>query len=281
MSTSLRINPINNSSTTSSDRQPYLQQFHVAGYCIIDDIYDPAELDAIEGFFEEFKRSGPSIFQGGVRYEEVDKTQRQVRAMHPHRHSEQALQWALNERVLEVLEALFGNAPLLAQTMYYYKPPGSKGQAMHQDNFFLLAKPTTCIAAWTPLDDAEVENGCLYVAPGSQHCEIFCPEGDAPAWMDYGESHIRPFPRDFKPVPVPVKRGQTMFFGGQLIHGSGPNRHPSRSRRTFIGHYVNEASEQISNFYHPVLDRHGKIVSSVAEATGGGACGDDIGGGYH
>jgi phytanoyl-CoA hydroxylase len=258
-----------------------LRQFQTAGYCIVDNLYGSGDLDAIEEFFEEFKRSGPSIFDGAVRYEEVDKTQRQVRAMHPHRHSERVLRWALQKELLNVLSVLLGKAPLLAQTMYYFKPPGSRGQGMHQDNFYLQAQPATCIAAWTPLDDSEIENGCLYVAPGSQHCDIFCPEGDAMPWMEYGDSHIRPFPRDFKPVPVPVKRGQTMFFGGQLIHGSGPNRHPTCSRRTFIGHYVDEASEQLSQFYFPVLDRNGQVVSDVAQTVGGGPCGDGIGGGYH
>ena len=48
--------------------------------------------------------------------------------------------------VASVLGTLLGRAPLLAQTMYYFKPPGGKGQGMHQDNFYLLAAPATCIA---------------------------------------------------------------------------------------------------------------------------------------
>ena len=116
---------------------------------------------------------------------------------------------------------------------------------------------------------------------GSHRSDIFCPEGEAAGWMEYGDSHVRPFPRAFKPVPVPVKRGQTLFFGGQLIHGSGPNRHPSRSRRTFIGHYIDAASEEVSRFYHPVINREGRVVSSIGTATGGGPCGDGAGGGLH
>jgi phytanoyl-CoA hydroxylase len=257
-----------------------LTTFHELGYCIVDDLFDESELRDVEAFFEEYKNCGEAVFDGGSRYEEIDKTQRQVRAMHPHRYSNKALGWALNPRVLEVLEVLLGKPPLLAQTMYYFKPPGSSGQGMHQDNFYLLAAPATCIAAWTPIDDSEVENGCLHVAPRSQTSAIICPETKGNWWMGYG-SHISPFPREFRPVPVPVKRGQTMFFGGQLIHGSGPNRHPTRSRRTFIGHYVDEASEELSKFYHPVLDRHGKTVSHVREAVGGGPCGDGFGGGVH
>lgn len=258
-----------------------LEDFRQRGFCVVDDLYAGSELDEIEAFFEDYKNCGETVFDGGKDFTALDKSKQQVRAMHPHRYSETALGWALNVNIMEVLEELFQGPPLLAQTMYYFKPPGSKGQGMHQDNFYLMAKPGTCIAAWTPIDDAEVDNGCLYVAPGSHRGDIYCPSTDSGAWMNYGDSHIRPFPREFEAQPLPVRRGQTLFFGGHLIHGSGPNRHPSRSRRTFIGHYVDVASKELSKFYHPVLDRRGEPVSHVGEVMGGGPCGDGIGGGYH
>jgi len=251
-----------------------LRQFRDDGYCVVEGLFSPEEIAAIEVFFEEFKQNGAAIYDGTSRYEEVDKTKRQVRAMHPHRHSRQALTWALQPRVMEVLAALLGRPALLAQTMYYFKPPGAKGQGMHQDNFYLLAAPATCIAAWTAIDAATLDNGCLYVVPGSHRHDIHCPAGEAEAWLSYGDSHIKPFPRDAKPVPVEVPRGATMFFGGNLIHGSGPNRTTDRSRRTFIGHYIDEASDRVAEFYHPVLNARGEVVSNIAIPQGGGPCGD-------
>lgn len=274
------MSPASTSSPLITNEQ--VAAYHDHGYCAVDGLFAEAELAAIEAFFEDYKKRGDAVFDSGQTFAEVDKTKRQVRAMHPHRYSELACSWGLHPKIVEVLEVLFGRPPLLAQTMYYFKPPGSRGQGMHQDNFYLQALPSTCIAAWTPVDDAELENGCLYVAPGSHRSEVFCPEsGQAKAWMEYGDSHIRPFPRQFAPVPLPVKRGQTLFFSAQLIHGSGPNRHPVRSRRTFIGHYVDEASAELSKFYHPVLDRDGRAVSHVAAGEGGGPCGDGLGGGIH
>jgi ectoine hydroxylase-related dioxygenase (phytanoyl-CoA dioxygenase family) len=251
-----------------------LRQFRDDGYCVVEGLFPAEEIDAIESFFEEFKQNGAAIYDGTSRYEEVDKTKRQVRAMHPHRHSRQAQAWALQPRVMDVLAALLERPALLAQTMYYFKPPGAKGQGMHQDNFYLLAAPATCIAAWTAIDAATLDNGCLYVVPGSHRHDIHCPAGEAEAWHSYGDSHIKPFPRDAKPVPVEVPRGATMFFGGNLIHGSGPNRTADRSRRTFIGHYIDEASDQVAEFYHPVLNARGEVVSSIAIPEGGGPCGD-------
>lgn len=251
-----------------------VRQFRDDGYCVVEGLFSPGQIADIEAFFEEFKKNGPAIYDGKDRLEDVDKTKRQVRAMHPHRYSSRAQEWALEPCVLAVLETLLGRPPLLAQTMYYFKPPGAKGQGMHQDNFYLLAAPATCIAAWTAIDAATLDNGCLYVAPGSHRHDIHCPTDASDAWMSYGDSHIKPFPRDVKPVPVEVPRGATMFFGGNLIHGSGPNRTTDRSRRTFIGHYIDEASDQVAGFYHPVLNARGEVVSSVAIPEGGGPCGD-------
>lgn len=255
-----------------------VEQFHRLGFCVVPQLFSEEEIAAIEHFFELFKTNGMAIYDGQQKFDDVDPKQRQLRAMHPHRYSEQAKAWALHPKVLEVLEVLLGQAPLLAQTMYYFKPPGARGQAMHQDNFYLLAAPATCIAAWTAIDSATTDNGCLWVVPGSNAHAIHCPEaGDHETWNHYGDSHIKPFPRETKPIPVPVPRGSTMFFGGQLIHGSGPNRTPDTARRTFIGHYVSESTESLSRFYHPILNGRGETVSGIVENISGGPCGGSAG----
>ena len=166
--------------------------------------------------------------------------------------------------------------------MYYYKPPGARGQGMHQDNFYLLAKPAACIGTWTAIDSADIDNGCLWVSPGSNQEDLICPSKSDPSrWLNYGDSHIDKFPRDRKPIPVPVPRGSTMFFSGHLIHGSGPNRTAGRWRRSFIGHYIDGASEEVAKFYHPVLDMRGQPVGDIAIPSGGGPCGDGWLGAVH
>jgi len=275
-----------------TDTRSLREAYETHGYCIADGVYTEEQLSEIEVFFEDFKNaeahfdgisSGDS--PGAIpRYTEAYKTKRQVRALHPHRFHHEAVKWFIEPRAARVLEALLGKPPLGAQTMYYYKPPGSKGQGMHQDNIYLLAQPAVCIAAWTPIDDADLDNGCLYLAPGSHRKPILCPDKDAAEvdrWMSYGDSHITKWPQDCEAVPVPVKRGQTMFFHGHLIHGSGPNRTRDRYRRTFIGHYCDEATESMATFYHPVLNMRGEVVSSVAVHAGGGPCDEGWRGAVH
>jgi ectoine hydroxylase-related dioxygenase (phytanoyl-CoA dioxygenase family) len=251
------------------------EHFRKDGYCLVPNLFTPAQIGEMEAFFENYKSRGAPVFDAGSSYEEIDITKRQLRAMHPHRYSEQVLKWFLNPNVAAVLETLLGKAPLGVQTMYYFKPPGARGQGMHQDNFYLLARPATCIAAWTAIDDSTIDNGCLWVVPGSNQDAIVCPsEEKEEKWLSYGDSHITKFPHDKKPVPVEVPRGSTLFFGGNLIHGSGPNRTKDKSRRAFIGHYISEASDEVARFYHPVLNMRGQVISHLGIPAGGGPCGD-------
>jgi phytanoyl-CoA hydroxylase len=64
----------------------------------------------------------------------------------------------LHPQVFAVLTDLYGEEPLAAQSMFYFKPPQSRGQVLHQDNYYLKVETGTCIAAWTAIDVADPDN---------------------------------------------------------------------------------------------------------------------------
>ena len=254
------------------------EQYDQEGYCVVDNVYSGVELDEMETFFEDFKNRDHNAFGNAIstdegweenytfNFSEIDPSKELLRAMHPHRFSQKVKKWYLHPKIGFILMNLLGCPALGAQTMYYYKPPQSVGQGMHQDNFYLLSTPATCIAAWTPIDDTDEENGCLKVVRGSQNTKILCPprEGETNVIAEMVErSEI---------VPIYMQRGQTLFFNGQLIHGSSPNKSLTRSRRTFIGHYVDSMTERLAKFYHPILDMDGNKVSNILVDRSGGPC---------
>ncbi len=252
-------------------------QFDEQGFCLGDGIYDERELREMETFFESFRASGKAAFDGGRQYEQINPAQDLLRAMFPHRHDRRVLDWYLHPRLARMLEVLFGGPPLAAQSMYYYKPPGSVGQGMHQDDFYLKTRPARCIAAWTVLDDTDEENGCLRVVPSSHREGLVCP--DAEHWQDVDHRVNGRINADYltnqTTIPIPMRRGQTLFFGGHLIHGSEANRSATRCRRTFIGHYVDQDTTSHSEYYHPLLGMDGREVSGPEATPGGGACEGD------
>jgi phytanoyl-CoA hydroxylase len=142
--------------------------------------------------------------------------------------------------------------------MLYFKPPGARGQALHQDQFYLRVQPGTCIAAWMALDDCDEENGCLQVVEGSHHWDVLCtiPADTTQSFTDV----TVPLPEGVKPTPVIMKAGDVLFFNGSLVHGSFANRTTDRFRRSLIGHYIVGEAKKVGEFYHPVLRMDGSQV---------------------
>ena len=160
--------------------------------------------------------------------------------------------------------------PIAAQSMFYWKPPKARGQALHQDNFYLRVHPGTCIAAWAPLDDCDAENGCLIITPGSHG--FVCPEEAEPT-ISFTK-HFVPVPQGLAKVPGMIKAGDVLFFGGNLIHGSYPNQSVTRFIRTFIAHYVGVSAEEIARFYKPLYRRDGSEILTQDTPKDGGPCGE-------
>ena len=57
--------------------------------------------------------------------------------------------------------------PKLLQSMYIFKQPHIGGEVTcHQDSTFLYTDPMTVVGFWVALEDATLENGCLWAQPG-------------------------------------------------------------------------------------------------------------------
>ena len=136
-----------------------------------------------------------------------------------------------------------------AQSMFYFKPPTARGQALHQDNIFLQAHPETCIAAWIAIDDCDGENGGLRVVPGSHRYEIICPD-EADPDESFTSTEIT-LPEGMSTVQTELAAGDILFFHGSMVHGSGPNRSSDRFRRSLIFHYVPVDSTEIATVLQP------------------------------
>jgi len=258
-----------------------VRSFIKDGFVIARQFFSTEDVELISSEVTRLHRDNlelPGCFKRLATDDATDPLQAYPRMMHPHRHSSVLHSFLLQQRLGVALEQLLGEPPIAAQSMFYWKPPGARGQALHQDNFYLKVHPGTCLAAWVAIDPADRENGGLNVVPGSHDMDLFCPEEADPEVS---------FTREFVPVPsglVPVSpnlaAGDVLFFGGNLIHGSEPNRTSDRFRRSFICHYLGESARELSRWYRPIYRFDGTEVS-VDDATGGGPCGDVVVAGPH
>jgi len=187
--------------------------------------------------------------------------------MHPHRFNDVSKKYMLHPPVMDILTDLYEEEALAAQSMFYYKPPGSRGQALHQDNFYLKVEPGNCIAAWTAVDAADEENGGLLIVPKTNEYEIVCPEL-SDAKESFTTHFVKP-PKEQKPIPAIMDKGDVLFFNGNLIHGSYRNKSKDRFRRAFISHYANESATHISEHYRPLYHADGTVADLLASEDGG------------
>ena len=151
----------------------------------------------------------------------------------PHRWDPVSHSWMLEPRLNECLTGLLGREPYAVQTMVYFKPAGSRGQALHQDNYYLRAQPGTCMAAWMALDPCDEANGCMQVVPGSHPWDILCTE-TADTTVSFTDVTV-PLPPGAQPQSVVMDAGDVLFFNGSIVHGSFPNQTTDRFRRSLVG----------------------------------------------
>ncbi len=143
---------------------------------------------------------------------------------------------------VEVTTKVIGPNVKCMQSMLFIKASGKPGQAWHQDEFFIPTRDRSLVGGWIALDDATVENGCLWVIPGSHKSGIIWPSKrhDDRRFDCTGEAQF-PY-EDSDAVPVEVKAGSIVFFNGYLLHRSLPNRAKGAYRRALVNHYMSAES---------------------------------------
>ncbi len=145
---------------------------------------------------------------------------------------------------LPQLAALAGDLelaePLLLQSMYIFKQPRIGGEVgWHQDSTFLFTEPLSVTGLWFALEDATLENGCLWALPGGHAGplrerwrrtgnKLVMEQLDATPWDESGA------------VPLEVPKGSLVVLHGKLPHGSAPNR-SARSRHAYTLHLIDGA----------------------------------------
>jgi len=126
----------------------------------------------------------------------------------------------------------------LLQSMYIFKQPNIGGEVTcHQDSTFLYTEPIDIAGLWFALEDATVENGCLWALPGGHR------QGLKSRWRRTREGEMQfetfskePWPTDGL-VPLEVQKGTLILLHGLLPHCSFENRSP-RSRHAYTLHLI-------------------------------------------
>ena len=140
---------------------------------------------------------------------------------------------------------LLGPDILGLNNLYIWKAPKiGLGFPWHQDKWYFnhQYKTEMTVGTWTAIDAADVENGCLYVIPGSHKYGILAH--DDLEGSQQSEFKIARDAKDEEGVAVEVPPGAVVWFNNQLLHKSTDN-HSLRFRRCNVAHYISANAERI------------------------------------
>ena len=225
-----------------------VKSFVEMGYLAVPDLVVPEEI-------EELRRDAAKLARGGYPNEGSEslptvlgdeEALQNILCIHqPHFVSPVMQNYVKHRKICGALSQLsaahlpyWDGSVKCMQSMLFVKPAGFQGQAWHQDEIYIPTRDRSLIGAWIAMDDATVENGCLWVLPGSHR----------PGYLYPQRNHNNPDEFDFSQesygfddsgeIPVPVKTGTVVFFNGYLLHRSRKNR-GEVYRRVLVNHYCN------------------------------------------
>jgi len=179
---------------------------------------------------EELVQIEPAVRRGAIKPESVELGVRKLFRMT--RHNQLFRSLAHHPGMVGIAVDLIGQDVALFQSMLLMKPPRFGGQKVwHQDNAYFRLEPNDVFGFWIALDDADVENGCMHVIPGS-HREGIGEHGGVAD--DYGLSSA---PTADDAVACVMKTGDALVFHGETYHYTPPNT-TDRRRRALQYHYA-------------------------------------------
>ncbi len=217
------------------------------GFLVIENGVTAEELKALQEESANICRGELGVVNGLQERpddESPEDTLRRYLCIHfPHKISKLMLSALSQPAIVDVVTSVIGPNVKCMQSMLFIKPAGKPGQAWHQDEIYIPTRDRSLTGGWIALDDATVENGCLWVIPKSQREGIlYFQEWHGDSRFDCA-SEAQRFPWSNKnAVPVEVKAGSIVFFNGYLLHRSLPNYANRGFRRALVNHYMSAES---------------------------------------
>lgn len=217
------------------------------GYVVVPNLLRGEEVKEIEREIVQVARrvqTSPE-FEGKSERSDDEILRETLAVHHPHLVSPVLEGYIKHPAVCEVLARITGahlphwdGRVKAMQSMAFVKPPGFQGQAWHQDEVFIPTRDRSLLGAWIAIDDATVDNGCLWVLPGSHRSGYLHSLRDHGRPEEFDASPESYGFDDSEEVPVELEAGSVLFFNGYLLHRSKKNR-SDVYRRTLVSHYMN------------------------------------------
>jgi len=216
------------------------------GYVIAPDLLDAGEIMALKKETIDVFRGNRGSVDGlmdvtGLSDKEVLQ---QYSALHfPHKISSLMRDFLTHPAIVRILTQLVSPNVKCMQSMLFVKGPGKAGQSWHQDEFYIPTRDRSLIGVWIAIDDATVDNGCLWIIPRSHKPGYLFRRvaNDSSEYADVDTVDVSTYGKE-QIIPVEVKWGSVVFFNGYTLHSSLRNKTEDGTRMALVNHYMSAES---------------------------------------
>jgi len=152
-----------------------------------------------------------------------------------HRQERVFERFARDPRILDRIQSLLGEDLDCFLSQFIFKLPGALGQPWHQDGFYFPFDRGPQVGVWLAVTEAELDNGPLWVLPGSHTEAVHDVVRDPRAHANF--AYVEIVDHDMSAaVPVLMEAGDALFFHSHLMHKSTDNG-SDRKRAAMVVHY--------------------------------------------
>ncbi|MEM7032947.1 MAG: phytanoyl-CoA dioxygenase family protein [Chloroflexota bacterium] len=227
-----------------------LTHFQKQGYVIIEDIFDRETMQSLKQHALDTCLD-PATPQENVKWNGMANAgaikKEGAQALHsfwrPQTFSPRFRDLCHDNRLTDPLASIFGPNVVTFNGLVIFKSK-EVGLAFpyHQDMWYFEKRNDIAQSCgiWLALDDADEENGCLWIVPGSHKGPLY---DHVEPNTEFTQQEFREVPEanDMPEVSVPLRSGSALFFDGRLLHRSGLNT-SSRDRACYVIHNTSAAT---------------------------------------
>jgi non-heme Fe2+,alpha-ketoglutarate-dependent halogenase len=131
--------------------------------------------------------------------------------------------------ILDYVEDLIGPNFVAWGSQYFCKLPGDgKVVSWHQDASYWPLTPAHTVTVWLAIDDADRENGCMQVIPGTHRLGHLAFDLSGADENSVLPQKVQGAENYGDPVCFELKAGEISLHADMLVHGSEPNRSTRR-----------------------------------------------------
>jgi ectoine hydroxylase-related dioxygenase (phytanoyl-CoA dioxygenase family) len=220
-------------------------QFKEQGYCVYEDLFTAQEMDDLQSLIDPFVEAHESQLME-VGKEGISRANEISFTSHLADKSEGIRDFIMQERWAKITAELLGpDVSLYWDQSVYKNPEGKREFPWHQDSGYIVVDPLVYLTCWLAMEDATLENGCIWVVPGS-HRQGLVEHRQTPIGLQCYEG-------DENAIPVELRKGSVALFSSLLFHRSGPNF----SKGTRKGYVIQYAQS------HTRFEKTGELVGRI------------------